>query len=78
MTKTQFNKKFDELIEDLKPYIKKKSKELLDSGAIDLKSYGDDHRLPRIVLQAVLRKASVEFKTPHPLDKKEVENLLRF
>lgn len=78
MTKTQFKEKFSELIEGLEPYIQKKAKELLGSGAIDLKSYGDDFRLPKIILQAALKDAAENFRTPHPLDKKEVENLSHF
>lgn len=78
MNKTQFNKKFSELTESLKPYIQKKAKALIDSGAVDLKIYGDDFRLPKIILQAVLKDASENFRPPHPLDKKEVEDLSHF
>lgn len=78
MTKTQFKEKFDELIKALEPYIKKKAKELLDSGAIDQQDYGDDSRLPKIILQAVLRDAAENFRPPHPLDKAAVDNLKYF
>ena len=78
MTKTQFKEKFSELIETLEPYIQKEEKRLIDSGAVDLKNYGDDSRLPKIVLQAVLKDAAENFRPPHPLDKKEAENLLHF
>lgn len=78
MTKTQFKEKLSELIGGLDPYLQKKAKGLIDSGAVDLKNYGDDHRLPKIVLQAALKDAAENFRPPHPLDKKEVENLLHF
>lgn len=78
MTKTQFKEKFDELIENLEPYLRSKAKELINSGAVDLKNYRDDLRLPKIILQAVLKGAAENFRPPHPLDKKEVENLLKF
>lgn len=78
LTKTQFKEKFSELIGGLGPYLLKKAKELIDSGAVDLKNYGNDHRLPKIILQAVLKDAAENFRSPHPLDKKEVENLSHF
>ncbi len=78
MTKTQFKEKLKELTKNLDPYIQKKAKELIDSGAVDLKSYGDDFGLPKIILRATLKDAAENFKPPHPLDEKEVENLLLF
>jgi len=78
MTKKQFKINFSELIKDLGPYLQKKAKGLIDSGAVDLKNYRDDHRLPRIILQTVLKDAAGNFRPPHPLDKKEVENLSHF
>ena len=78
MNKTQFNEKFSELTEGLKPYIQKKAKALIDSGAVDLKSYKDDFRLPRIILRVALRDAAENFRPPHPMDKEEVENLSHF
>jgi len=76
MNKVQFKERFEELIKTLEPYIKKKAKELIDLRAVDLKTYGDDHRLPRIILQAVLKDAAEHFRPPHPLDAKEAQNLL--
>lgn len=78
MTKTQFKERFSELVQNLEPYLQCKAKGLISSGAIDLKSYGDDHRLPRIVLSVVLKDAAENFRPPHPLDKKEVANLSHF
>lgn len=78
LTKTQFKEKFSELAGPLKPYLMKRAEELVDSGAVDLKNYGNDHRPPRIILQAVLKDAAENFRPPHPLDKKEVENLSHF
>lgn len=78
MNKKQFKEKFGELVKALLPYVNEKAKGLIDSGAVDLKNYGDDFRLPKIILQAVLKGAAENFRPPHPLDKKEVENLLKF
>lgn len=78
MTKKQFKEKFGEITKGLESHIQKKAKDLIDSGAVDLKDYGDDNRLPKIILQAVLRDAAENFKSPHPLDKGKVENLLKF
>lgn len=78
MTKKQFKIKFRALSKELKPYIQNKAEELLNSGAVDLKSYENDYRLPKIFLCTILERASTEYRPFHPIDRKEVENLSHF
>ncbi|WP_169704386.1 hypothetical protein [Candidatus Kuenenia stuttgartiensis] len=78
MTKKQFGKRFHELTMHLQHYIENKAEWFIESGAIDLKSYKNDHRLPMIILKAILIDASDNFKSLRLADEKEVKNLLNF
>ena len=80
MTKKQFWKNFNELKRESLKAMTKKAEKALKSGAIDLKSYEDDFRLPKVVMTAICENlaSNVGWK-PH--DKKllnELKNLRYF
>lgn len=78
MTKKQFEKKLGELIGMLGSNIRIKAGCYIEAGAIDIKEYGDDYELPRIVLSAALDDIAWKFSPLYGRCKEEAENLRHF
>ena len=78
MTKKQLIKKMNELKKENNKFINKKVERILKSGAIDLKSWDDDFRMPKVLMTAICEDLVFQWK---PLDKelrKEVQNISSF
>jgi hypothetical protein len=50
MEKKQFDDKFEELLSQANESIRKRAKEVIKSGALDLDAAADDFDLPRVVM----------------------------
>lgn len=75
MTKKQLQKKTRELIRESAANMRKNIEKAINSGAVDLDAYEDNYELPRIVLGALLRNESFQYKMHTDDGKKAVENL---
>jgi len=62
MTKRQLRKKFNEVIRENNKMIKEKFERLLKSGAIDLDSWQDDFRLPKLIMCAMGKETQHQWK----------------
>lgn len=78
MTKTQFEKKFNELLRNANKEAKKKSIQLFKSGAINTSKYEDDFMLPRIIFSAVADHIKYQFSSLSGEAKREIVNLKYF
>lgn len=80
MTKEQFFKRVDELIEENDKAIREKAEKILKSGCVDLASYEDDFRLPKCFMCAFGRfmESGLGWK-PHSKELlEEIENIYLF
>lgn len=77
-TVAPFEEKLDELIATFANTIKTKAMELYRSGAIDPEAYGDDYRLPKILITAAAESEKGSLRPLHPEDKLTVANLRNF
>lgn len=78
MTREQFDHKFAELMYRVVNQINEDADRLIKSGAIDIKHYGNDFELPRVLLDATLTNVREAYR---PLDRKgreEAANLRKF
>lgn len=75
MTKKQLQKKTRELIRESAANMRKNIEKAINSGAVDLDAYEDNYELPRIVLGALLRNESFQYKMHTDDGRKAVENL---
>lgn len=75
MTKKQLQKKTRELIRESAANMRKNIEKAINSGAIDLDAYDDNYELPRIVLGALLRYESFQYKMHTEEGRKQVNNL---
>jgi len=78
MDKDQFNQKLETLCEELFFQVSAEANRLFQSGAVDVDSFQDDMRLPKIILCAALHNEAEQYR---PRDKKllkELRNLTRF
>ena len=70
MTKTQFRKKFNELKKTSNKRMTELAEKALASGAINLESWEDDYRLPKVVMTAVCSSLEWDWS---PTSNKELE-----
>jgi hypothetical protein len=75
MTREQFLTKFDELVKENNYRFRVKATAILSSNAVDLESYEDDYRLPKIVLCAVLKSLSNDWSPLLPESKETLESI---
>lgn len=78
MTKEQAALKTKELIGKMAFDMNENIEKALNSGAIDVADYGDDYELPKIILGALLREESFQWRMHTDEGRKAVENLARF
>jgi len=78
MTKRQFDRKIAELIRTETKALRAEVNRLCDCGGIDLGSYGDDFRAPKIILTAALERMAENWRPLDHSDKREVDNLRHF
>ena len=78
MTKTQFKKKIASMKKDVNQYIDKETLRLFECGGTNKESYGDDYELPKIVLCAVLKNLSFQYRPFSKAALEEVKNLEYF
>lgn len=78
MTKTEYDKLFNELLNDVKKAVEKRSQSLVNSGAIDFEKYEDNYLLPKIVLTACLKDLCDSYMPFTDSARKEVFNLMKF
>lgn len=78
MNRTQCKHKIDDLAQQLAKLAQEKAMALFQSGAIDPTAYGDDYRLPRILMSSALAEVATSFRPNHPADLREVLNLQHF
>jgi hypothetical protein len=78
MTKNQVIKRIRSEKREMNNWIEKESKRLLDSGAIDCKSYANDFQLPGIILTVALKNMIAQYSPCSSESKKEIENLNHF
>lgn len=62
MTKKQARQKTRRLIRDASDLMREKLEKALICGAINFDNYDDDYELPRIILMALLKEATFQFK----------------
>jgi hypothetical protein len=78
MTKTQLRKKFNELKKENTKWINDNFEKVLKSGALDLDSYDNDFRLPKVIMCAMLQRLSDQWAPFDKQLKKDVANLKYF
>jgi len=78
MTRKQYTKKINELIRTASKDLRKLAQKAWASGAIDPPSYGDDYRLPKIVLHAALLSEAWQWESLSADDKADSKNLEHF
>ena len=79
MTKNQARKKTRELIRNYSELMREKLERALTCGALNLDSYEDNYKLPRIILSALLEDAKERnYNYLSIKDKKESKNLNYF
>lgn len=62
MTRNEFLEKVEELKESVNDLIDEKADKLLKSGAIDLKNYDNDFRLPKMFMCAIGNEIKFQYK----------------
>lgn len=78
MNRNQCKDKIDDLARQLAKQAQERAMALFQSGAIDPSAYGDDYRLPRILMAAAQADVASSFRPNHPADLCEVLNLQHF
>ena len=78
MTKDQISEKIQKMIADDVAFLLRRTKTLLESGAIDFAAYQDNYRLPGILLCAAIENLLYERSPVDKKDRKEVRNLSLF
>ena len=78
MTKEQAALKTEELIGKVTLSMREHIEKALNSGAIDVADYGNDYELPKIILGALLREETFQWRMHTDEGRKAVENLARF
>ena len=74
MTKQQLRQKFNELIRENNKMLREKLEKLLKSGAIDLNNWEDNYVLPKLVMCAMGKEISFQWKPLSKDHKNEIEN----
>lgn len=79
MTEKQLKKEIEcktrQLIRESAQHMRKNIERAFNSGAIDITAYGDDYELPKIIIGALLREESFQYKMHTDEGRKAVENL---
>ena len=78
MTKEQYLKMCDELSDTTAEAIRAKARTLLKTGALELSSWDNDYRLPKIALCAICKTMSEQWRPFTDNDRKEVDNIEHF
>lgn len=78
MTYEEFWAKYIELKNGVDDFLRDRAIHILKSGAIDLAGWGDDYRLPKVVLTNALRECAAQY-APHSKEGREtLENMKHF
>ena len=73
--KKEVERKTRQLIRQSAQHMRKNIARAFNSGAIDITAYGDDYELPKIIIGALLREESFQYKMHTDEGRKAVENL---
>ena len=74
MTREQVIEKVNKLINESADCMKKNIERVLDNGSVDIENYEDNFLLPKIILQALLKEESFQYKLEGK-DKKVSDNI---
>ena len=74
MTKEQVIEKVNKLINESADCMKKNVDRVLNNGSVDIENYEDNFLLPKIILQALLKEESFQYKLEGK-DKKVSDNI---
>ena len=77
MTEDEFIMRVAEMIPGLTGHIMDKARMLAKSGAVDLSSYSNNWRLPKIFLQAIGKEIASQYRTTEK-DMETVNNISHF
>jgi hypothetical protein len=78
MDKVIFKEKIDAMMPDLIEGIRKECISLYESGGIDVKQFGNDYQLPKLILTVALENQSTQYTPLSPTYKKDLKNLKHF
>ena len=78
MTNKQFEAKFKELARNVSKQAVKDANRLVRSGAVDMDDFGDDYRLPKIVLHAAFGNAVAGYRPLNEEDAVLSSDMMRF
>ena len=78
MTKTQFKRKYRELVKQTADRLIEKGDSALRSGAIDPERFEDNYLLPKIVITAALKSSIYDWRPLRDEHRKMVSNLEYF
>lgn len=73
--KKEVERKTRQLIRESAQHMRKNIARAFNSGAIDITAYGDDYELPKIIIGALLREETFQYKMHTKEGKAAVENL---
>lgn len=76
MTNAQLKQKVQKMFDEIN--IQKCVDKIIDSGCVDINSWDDDFRLPKIVLSASLKELAFQYEPVDKSDKNEVSNIRLF
>jgi len=80
MTKEQFMDRVADMLPELSSLVMDRASKIADSGCVDLASYDDDFRLPKMFMAAMGAEIAWQYK-PISMDRKErriIKNIERF
>ena len=77
ITRRDAKKRAYDIIKDIERSMKQDVVKLLNSGAIELKNWDDNYKLPKMMLAAILEKEQKNMLPPYPTAKetKEITNM---
>ena len=78
MNEEEFSEKIKELTDDIRQDIIDKAIYFFNSGWVDTERYGNDFRLPKIILSATFEHYMWEYMPLDHMDKTIVKNLKSF
>ena len=78
MTKTQTKDKIRGITKNIRKEIEKLMEKTLKTGAVDIAQYEDNYRLPKIIVSAILKELTRQYRPLTKEDQAESENIYRF
>lgn len=78
MDRITFNAKIEDLLKNVNKVLKGEIDRLWCCGGIDVESYPNDYRLPRIILVTALKNTAEQFEPLIKGDRQAVRNLRYF